>query len=118
MGEIRAFAARMPWSADEICKLTECYATSTRATVALIFPGRKTSSIESKAHWMGLSRPVKPGRTAAEVLKAKRESMARRRALDLDVARSQIGGRLLARPGSRRRDWICAGCAADLAVIT
>lgn len=40
----------------------------------------------------------------------------RRNCMHCKTPRSQIGGRLLPRPGSRRRDWICAGCAADRAV--
>lgn len=88
MGEIRAFSKRQKWTQAEIELLTERYAIISREELAKLFPTRALRSIESKANWLGLSRPKRLPRTPDQIRAAKRESMARRRAADPDKARA------------------------------
>lgn len=87
MGEVRAFSKRQRWTSTEVSLLAQSYATTPRAALAALFPGRPIRSVECKANGLGLARVKKPKRTRNEHLAAKREGMARRRAEDPEAVR-------------------------------
>ena len=64
------------------------YASASRAQLQAMFLHRNIRAVESKANSLGLRRPIRTARTPAEVAKAKRESMAFRRSIDREAARS------------------------------
>jgi 5-methylcytosine-specific restriction endonuclease McrA len=89
MGEIRAFSKRHRWTQEEEQKLCEVYAVVPREHLPDLFPGLTARVIESKANGLGLFRGKRKARSREEMLRAKREDMARRRQADIDGARAR-----------------------------
>jgi 5-methylcytosine-specific restriction endonuclease McrA len=87
MGLIRKYTKRLFWPDEDVELLIKIYSTSTRAQLLDAFPNRSISSIESKAHLIGVVKPKKQKRSIEETRKAKRESMSRKRASDIESAR-------------------------------
>jgi len=88
MGEVRAFSPHVRWTDAEVRILHNYYATASWGELASLLPGRGNRVIQCKANALGLERQKPPKRTADEVLAAKRESMARRRAADPEAVRA------------------------------
>lgn len=86
MGNVRAYSRKQPWTDAEVALLTASYPTSKRKTIADLFPARSASSIETKAHLLGLARRPVIARTAEQTREAKRIDMAQRRLLDPEKA--------------------------------
>lgn len=93
MGDVRAFSRHVRWTPSEILVLVQNYASTPRANLSGMLPGRQTRAIECKANSLGLSRPKKPKRTREEYLCAKREGMARRWATDPEGMRAKSRSR-------------------------
>lgn len=87
MGKIRAYTKRQKWTIDDIKILTDKYAGASRKELVELFPSRNIRSIECKAHGLGLQKTQKQPRTRDEILKAKREGMARLRERDPEAAK-------------------------------
>ena len=82
MGSVRAYCKKKPWHDDEIALLIKLYPTSRRSTIRECFPDRTPSSIETKAHLMGMSRKKIVARSLDDTRAAKRKQMAARREID------------------------------------
>lgn len=87
MGAIRAFGKHTKWTRREENILRKMFGSAPWPVLQNRL-ARDRKSIVGKAYGMGLKRVVLPKRTYQERLKAKRESMARRRALNPESARA------------------------------
>lgn len=87
MGKSRAWAPHVRWTDDEVAILMQHYHQSDWSVLLGLLPNRSRAVIQCKANGLGLARYKKPRRTEEETRKAKRESMAKRRAADLDGSR-------------------------------
>ena len=87
MGKIRKYSKRISWSTEDVELLKKLYSASPRAQLLVAFPNRSISSIETKAHSIGIYKPKKIKRSIEETLKAKREFMKRKRDSDIVSAR-------------------------------
>lgn len=88
MGAVRAFSPHRRWTDAEIGELRARYATTPRSELQAYFPQRQLRAVECKANALGLAREKSPKIADDERLRRKRESMARRRAADIDKARA------------------------------
>jgi len=94
VGIERSFGYHVRWSPVEEAILRNHYATTPLAALEAMLPGRGRRTIQCKANGMGLVRCRAPKRSPDEVLRAKAEGMAKRRAADPEAARA------------RQREWV------------
>ena len=86
MGASRKFSPHVRWSASELELLREHYPKSTKDVLLSALRGRTLRIIACKANDLGL---VRPKLTKVEILRRKRDGMARLRARDPEAARAK-----------------------------